>query len=97
MKNILVYWIGVIGIPGKGPNYVEPYDANKTIGDIIHNLKKYGFGESNKTIQIFKYEKNDLNKYNKDDPYWSHDTKILDYVNIVGSFGNDVMLIYVIV
>lgn len=32
MPNILVYWIGVIGIPDKGPHYIEIYDPNRTIG-----------------------------------------------------------------
>ena len=31
-QNILVYWHGIIGIPGKGPNYMEKFDPNTTIG-----------------------------------------------------------------
>jgi len=34
-QNTLVYWIGIIGIPGKGPNWMEPYDSNRTVGEII--------------------------------------------------------------
>lgn len=36
MIQILVYWIGNIGIVGKGPNWMERYDPNRTIGDLIH-------------------------------------------------------------
>jgi len=34
----LVYWHGIIGIPGKGPNYSEPYNPNRTIGEIIQTM-----------------------------------------------------------
>ena len=33
------------GIPGKGPNWVEPYDPNKTIGQVIQNITKHYLGE----------------------------------------------------
>jgi hypothetical protein len=35
MPEIAVYWIGIIGIPGKGPNWIEPYNPHKTIGELI--------------------------------------------------------------
>ena len=31
----LIYRYGIIGIPGKGPHYMENYDSNRTIGQII--------------------------------------------------------------
>ena len=36
-----------------------------------------------------------LNKYNISDPYWSHDTKLSDYVKLMGGCGSgDVQLVY---
>jgi hypothetical protein len=32
ISRTLVYWHGIIGVLGKGPNYSEPYDPNRTIG-----------------------------------------------------------------
>lgn len=98
MAKILVYWIGIIGIPGKGPNWSEPYDPNKTIGQIIQTMTHHKLGEQRKRIEILKYESGDLNKYDKNNPYWSHDTRMIDYVNKMGgSPKNNVMMIYVIV
>jgi hypothetical protein len=75
---------------------MEPYDPNKTIGELIQTMTNHRLGELNKRIEIFKFQRGNLNKWDKNDPYWSHDTKLLDYVNIMGDV-NDVMLIYVIV
>ena len=69
MKQVLVYWIGIIGIPGKGPNWAENYNPNKTIGELIHTLKANGLGERNKRIEIFKHKYGDLNKADKEDLY----------------------------
>jgi len=95
--NILVYWIGIVGIAGKGPNWIEPYNPNKTIGEIISTMQKNGLGERNKRIEIFKFEKGNISKYDKNNPHWSHDTKLSDYVNIMGSYGNGVELFYCII
>lgn len=54
-------------------------------------------GEQNKRIEIFKFQKGNLNKYDTSNPHWTHDTKLSEYVNQMGLFGNDVQLIYVIV
>ena len=91
--DILVFWIGIIGIPGKGAAWIEPYNPNITIGDIITKMTNARLGESNKRIEIFKFERGNLNKYDRNNPYWSHDTKISEYVNIM----NDTMLIYCII
>jgi hypothetical protein len=96
-KNVLVYYIGIIGIPGKGPIWIEPYQPNKTIGELIQTLKNNGFGESNKRIEIFKWVKGDLNKYDTLHPYWAHTAKMSDYLNLMGLDGNDIALIYCIV
>ena len=96
--TIIVYWYGIIGIPGKGPAWSEPYDPNKTIGQIIQNMKQNNCGERNKSIEIFKFQKGNLNNYDKANPYWSHDTKLSDYVSIMGGLsGQYVQLVYCIV
>jgi hypothetical protein len=98
MPRILVYWIGIIGIPGKGPNHIEIYDSNKTIGELIQTMTNAGLGERNKCIEIFKFEYGNLNKYDRNNPYWEHNTKLLDYVSQMGGFnGNDIELIYCII
>jgi len=98
-KRILVYWHGIVGIAGKGPAYIEAYDEKKTIGEVIQTMTKAGCGEKNKRIEIFKFEKGNMNKYDKNNPYWSHDTKLSDYLTIVGGWGksNDLWLVYCIV
>jgi hypothetical protein len=96
-QNTLVYWIGIIGIPGKGPNYKEKYDPNRCIGEIIERMRSYNLGEKNKRIEIFKFKPGHLDKYDKNDIYWSHNTTLSEYLNIMGSFGKDIMLVYCIV
>ena len=94
----LVYWHGIIGIPGKGPNYSEKYNPDRTIGEIIQTMMTYKLGANNKRIEIFKFTPGRLDKYNPNDLYWNHNTKLSEYVNIMGGLPvNDVMLIYVIV
>ena len=94
MSKTLVYWHGIIGIPGKGPHYMEAYDPNRTIGQIIQTMTSNGFVERNKRVEIFKFQPGNLNKYNKLDPYWSHDTKLSDYVNLMGGHSlGDIQLI----
>lgn len=92
MSKIYVYWHGVIGIPGKGPHWIGDYDPNMTIGQIIQKMEQGGCGERNKRIEIFKFEKGNMSKWDKQNPYWSHDTKLSDYVNIMGS-GKDVHMV----
>ena len=95
----LVYWHGVIGVAGKGPNYSELYDPNRTIGELIETMKKYNLGENGKRIEIFKFQRGNLSKFDKNDPYWSHDTKLSEYLNIMGVavHPNHLMLVYHIV
>jgi len=96
VKNILIYWAGILGIAGKGPNWVEPYDPNKTIGEIVQTMVNHKLGES----EIFKHEPGNLNKYDRNNPFWPHDTKLSDYINSLGSCvngKNDVMMTYHIV
>ncbi len=50
MSNLLVYWHGIIGIPGKGPHYMEPYDPNRTIGQVIQTMTTNGLVERLKTV-----------------------------------------------
>jgi hypothetical protein len=61
-------------------------------------MKNNNCGEKNKRIEIFKFERGDLNKYDKNNPYWSHDTKLSDYVSYMGGLnGPYIMLVYCIV
>ena len=98
MYKTLVYWHGIIGIPGKGPHYMEPYDPNRTIRQIIQNMTSNGFVERNKRVEILKFKPGTLDLYNISQPYWSHDTKLSDYINLMGSHGSgDIELICVFI
>lgn len=98
VQRTLVYWNGIIGIPGKGPNWMEPYNPTRTIGELIQTMTTHRLGENNKRIEIFKFKPGNLSKYDVNDPYWSHTTTLSEYVQAMGvSNGTDVMLVYVIV
>ena len=97
MTQLIVYWYGIIGVPGKGPNWTEPYDPNKTIGQVIQNMTTGGCGERNKRIEILKFQPGNMSKFDQANPHWSHDTKMSDYVSYYGGLsGKYVQLIYVI-
>lgn len=57
MVNTLVYWYGIIGIPGKGPHYMETYEPNRTIGQIIQTMTANGLVEK---ISVLKYLNSNL-------------------------------------
>lgn len=95
VQHTLVYWHGIIGIPGKGPNWMEPYEPNKTIGQLIETMSKYNLGEQNKRIEIFKFKPGDMSKYDLHDLYWNHNTTLGEYRSIMDPNGKHVMLIYV--
>jgi len=98
MSKTLVYWNGIIGIPGKGPHHIEPYDPNRTIGQIIQTMTTNGLVERNKRVEIFKFEPGNLNKFNVSEPHWSHNTKLSDYVNLMGGRGlGDIQLVCVFI
>lgn len=94
MSKIHVYWIGILGIAGKGPHYVEPYDPNRTIGQIIQTMTKNGLVERGKRVEMLKHF-GDINKYNISDPYWSHDTKLSDYVYLMGGRVIDLICVFI--
>jgi hypothetical protein len=96
--SIHVYWLGIVGIPGKGPNWSEPYNGNKTLGDITREMKASGFGERNKEIKMFKFKPGNLNVYDKNSPHWSDDTKLSEYASYYGGIrGGRLEMIYVMV
>lgn len=98
MTRVLVYWIGIIGIPGKGPGYIETYNPNRSIGELIQNMTSVGIGERNKRIEILKFKPGNINNYDRNNPYWTHDTKLSDYVTQMGGLnGNDIMLIFCLI
>lgn len=96
-KQLLVYWHGIIGIAGKGPNYYESYNPDRTIGDIIEAMKVNKLGENGKRIEMFKFQKGNMNKYDINDMYYNHNMKLSEYLNIVGGWNgsNNLMLVYV--
>ena len=49
MSRTLVYWYG---IPGIGPHYMESYDPNRTIGQVIQKMTTNGYVERNKIVEI---------------------------------------------
>jgi len=85
-----------LGIPGKGPNWVEPYQPNRTIGDLIKSMEVHGFMDAGTRIEILKFTPRHLDRVNTSDPYWSHTTTLQEYVNVYGWFGRDVQVIYVL-
>ena len=92
MTQVIVYWIGNLGIPGKGPNWMEPYDPNRTIGDLIQSMTLSGScGERGKRIEIFKHEYGRLDKYDKNNPHWNHNTKLAVYVACMGGINNGLL------
>lgn len=98
MPYTLIYWVGIIGIPGKGPHHQEVYDPNRTIGQIIQTMTASGLVEKNKRIEMFKHYPGNLNKYDVNNPYWSHDTKLSEYVSQMGgSSANNVALVCVFI
>jgi hypothetical protein len=45
MVHTLVYWIGNLGRPGIGPNWTEPYNPDRTIGELIQTMTNAGLGD----------------------------------------------------
>jgi len=99
MVYLNIYFIGIIGIAGKGPNWREPFNPDKTIGEIVKSLKDNGFGENNKSVKILKHKPGCLDKFDDiNNPYWSDNSTLLEYVNYYGGInGTDVMMIYVLI
>lgn len=98
MTRVLVYWFGIIGIPGKGPAYIEQYNPNRSIGELIQTMTNNGVGERNKRIEILKFKPGNINNYDRNNPYWTHDTKLSDYVIQMGGLnGNDIMFIFCLI
>ena len=94
MAQIIVFWIGNIGIPGKGPGWTESYNPNRTIGELIQDMKNNNVGGVGKRVEILKHAYGSL-KYDESNPYWSHDTKLSDYVAYYGGInGKYIQLIF---
>jgi hypothetical protein len=98
-KRVLIYWIGIVGIPGKGANWMESYVPDRTLGQLIQTMKSNRLGDNKKRIEILKFQYGNLDKYDRNNPYWSHDTKLSEYLNFMGGWrgSNDLMLVYCIV
>jgi len=78
---------------------METYDPNRTIGQVIQTMITNGYVERNKRVEMLKFKPKKFNIYNNSDPYWSHDTKLSDYINFMGGANNskDIMLICVFI
>lgn len=93
-RNTNVYWHGIIGIPGKGPNWSEPYDPNRTIGAVIQTMTESRLNDR-KRIEILKCSGNGrIDRIDKINPHWDHNTKLSEYLNTMGMYGPDIMLVY---
>lgn len=93
MSRTLVYWIGNLGIPGKGPHYGELYDPNRTIGQVIEAMTANGLVERNKRVEMFKHWPGNVSKYDVSGPYWSHEPTLLEYVHEMGrQNGSDIQM-----
>lgn len=92
-NNVLVYYKDLVG---KRPNWLEPYEPNNTIGDIIQNMTKCRFG-GGKRIEILKFKNYNMKIYDINEPYWSHDTTLLNYLNDMGLYGKDIMMVYCVI
>lgn len=92
-----VYWYGIVGVAGKGPNYREQYNPDRTIGDIINTMHSYKLNNNGTRIEIYKFKSGNLSKYDVNDPHWSHGTKMSEYLNCYGYSGNDIFMVYVCV
>jgi hypothetical protein len=95
-RNTIVYWIGIIGIPGKGPNWMEPYNGARTLGELIVDMEANGLGEVGKTTKIFKFIPGDLNKFDLNNPHWPESTTMAEYVAVMGDYPDNVV-VYVMV
>ena len=90
-NKILVYWIGNIGI--SGPNLSLNFNPDMTINDIIVNMRKNNLGE-NKRIEFLKHKYGNLDNFDRINPYWSHNTKMIEIVNWFGNLKEDLKLVY---
>ena len=99
IKKIIVYWMEIIFTKQNLlPAYIEDFDKNRTIGQIIDTMIINGYVEDNMRVEMFKHKYGDIHKYDKYHPYWSHDTKLSDYVEQMGGITeNDVCLICVFI
>jgi hypothetical protein len=95
-RQTRVFYIGIVGISGKGADFVENYNPDRTIGEIVAILKSYNLA-SGKQIKIWKHKFGDISKYDSNDPYWSENTKLSDYCTHYGGYSGDVELIYCVI
>lgn len=98
VRKVLAYYLGVVGVPGRGANLVMNYSESMTIGDVVQSLVKHGFKENNRRTEVLKHAPRDLNRVNPRDPHWSHATKLSDYACAMGiPNAQDIDLVYVCV
>ena len=97
MPRTLMYWIGILGLPGSGPSFMCDYDASMTLGKLAQlAAPTLLYSDPGKTIKFFKYVRGDVNKYNPADPYWSEDTTLQTYTSYYGGVVADNWVIYVL-
>jgi hypothetical protein len=96
-SKTLVYWIGIVGVQGKGPNLMIDYNPNQTIGDLIQLLINYRFTENGKRPEILKFKPGDVSKYDVNNPYWAHNVKLSEYVAYYNDPSKDKFFTYCLV
>lgn len=95
--KVAVFWIGIIGVAGKGPNWMEDYDGEKTIGELTRKMEAAGLGSIGKRIRIIKHRPFSLD-YDEKDPYWAENTKLSSFSSYYGGLrGQYLEMVYAIV
>jgi hypothetical protein len=97
-ENILIFFGGNAAVPGAKPIWTEQYSPDKTIGSIIDRLiyNNSDIIPVDRAVVIFKFKNGDTTNYDRNDQFWSRDTKISEYLAYSGLEGNNVILIYYI-
>ena len=92
-SRFLIYWNGIIGIPGKGPNWIEPYSPHTTLKNIIDKMSAARLNDR-KRIKILKfYGTSNLTNAN---PYYDDNTTMLE-ISTYYNNAKDIQLAYAIV
>ncbi len=71
------------------PIYIEKYDSNATIGEILNRINKISLlCEYSCVNKMLKYNPNNWNEWDITTPFWDNNTSIDKYVNIMGIIPN---------
>lgn len=85
--TLLVYFYENLGVPGKGPHYIEPFHPSRTIGDVIQSMTNGGcYVPQNKRVELLKMGNYHVQRveYNKLDPFLLHTMTLSEYLSWSG-------------